>query len=133
LPRDVAGELDPVLEPEPSDGGARSAFRPLVRPGQDESQLGVGQREGLDRRDWILARRKRSDKEGVRGAFATGALWPERLVHAVGRHDDLLFGQRVLLDQVPLRALRDGEYTVCPASRARNHRPKEEAVAPPHQ
>jgi hypothetical protein len=57
----------------------------------------------------------------------------EDRVDAVGRHDDLLLADPVVLYEVAFRALGHDKHALCTSSRTRDERAEHEAVAAAHQ
>ena len=130
---DVAREDDAPLEPEPLHCLAHLLAAALLCADEDEVELAVEERERLDRRQRILPRLDPADEEHVRSPVRGVAVRMEDGIDPVRRDDDPVLGDPVLLHEVVLRVLRDGQHTVGAPSRGRDEPPEEHAVAAPHQ
>jgi hypothetical protein len=129
----VAGELDARTQAEPRGHPPRLALGSLVGTDQHQPQIVAYERDCFERRNWILPGLKCPDEERVRRFTARRTVRREERVDAVRRHHDLLRRNPVMLDEVPLRPLRDGEHAGRAPDRARHHRPEDEPVAAAHQ
>ena len=108
-----------------------SAARPrlLLRADDDERQ--PDRLRGLERRELVLARLDRADREHVVACAAVAG--PEHGSTPFGVTTTAVGREPVQLDEIAARALRHREHTRGAAGRARHDPPEHEAVAATHQ
>ena len=130
---DVPGEVDALLEPEPCDRPAQLVSAAFLGADHDEVEVAVEESERLDRGQRILSRLDPADEQRVRRPVGSTAVRVEDGIDAIRRDDDLLLGDPVVLREVVLRVLGDGEHPVGAARRGGDEPPEEHAVAAAHQ
>src|SRR5204862_6994691 len=131
---DMAGELDSPVEAEACNGASSLGRGALVRANEHQPELGVSERERLDRNERVLPRLESPDEEEEgRLVVADSPVGAEDVVDAVRDDGDLPLVDVVMLDQVSLRPGGDRNDAVRPPNGTRHHRPEEEAVARSHE